>query len=799
MIYDRQITISAAPSRWAEQWPAQRLMYSEMLQRLAVPARGQETLAAYLRMQKKDQDQLKDVGGYVGGELAGAGGHRKKNAVKGRDLITLDMDAIPAGGTDDVLRRVASLGCAWAVYSTRKHEPGRPRLRILLPLHRTVTADEYEPIARKMAELICIDWCDPTTFQAVRLMYWPSCCSDGQYVYMYEDKPFVDADAVLAMYANWHDVTSWPQVPGAAKLRQSLADKQEDPTTKPGIVGAFCRQYNIFQAMDAFIPGAYEPVDNSDGRYTYTGGSTTGGAVIYEDGKFLYSHHATDPASGQLVNAFDLVRLHKFADLDDQAKEGTPVVKLPSYERMREFAAADAGVALSLNQERYDQAMADFALPADATDANWMLKLKLSSTGKPEKCSANVMVLLNNDPALHGRLKKDTFADRVYGVAPLPWGQRENEAGLFSWEESDDAGLRIHVERVLGFRSRDIIEDAFRDHVTRNSFNPVQDYLRGLAWDGVPRLDRLFIDYLGAADTEYTKAVTRKAFTAAVARAMDPGIKYDFMTILTGTQGIGKSTLLRKMGKSWFSDSIKSFEGKEASELVQGVWLVEIGELEAFNKSDISRIKQFLSQAEDIYRAAYGRVVEWHKRRCVFFGTSNNREYLRDRTGNRRFWPVDVDAQTPTKSVFRDLDGEIDQLWAEAVDRWQLGELLYLTGKAAKDAEEAQEEHRERSSREGMVLDYLERRVPEAWGSWDLQRRLGWLFGGPGAADENLEERTKICAVEVWCECLKGDVKNMKYADATEINSIIAAAPGWYPLNTKFGYAGRQRGFIRVP
>ena len=195
---------------------------------------------------------------------------------------------------------------------------------------------------------------------------------------------------------------------------------------------------------------------------------------------------------------------------------------------------------------------------------------------------------------------------------------------------------------MLGFRSKDIITDAFSDHVAKHSYNPVTDYFGSLTWDGRPRLDALLIDYLGAADTPYVRAATRKAFTAAVARAMEPGCKYDTMLILTGAQGLGKSTLLFKMGRHWFSDSIKTFEGKEASELVQGVLIVEIGELEAFSKSDISRIKQFLSQREDIFRAAYGRVVEWHKRRCVFFGTSNNGEYLRDKTGNRRFWPVDA-------------------------------------------------------------------------------------------------------------------------------------------------------------
>jgi predicted P-loop ATPase len=337
------------------------------------------------------------------------------------------------------------------------------------------------------------------------------------------------------------------------------------------------------------------------------------------------------------------------------------------------------------------------------------------------------------------------------------------------------------------------------DHVARHAYNPVVDYLNSLDWDDEPRLDTLFIDYLGAADTPYTRAVTRKAFTAAVARAMEPGVKYDFMPIPTGTQGIGKSTLLQKMGRQWFSDSLKTFDGKEASELVQGVWIVEVAEMEAMTKSTISRVKQFLSQREDIYRPAYGRVVEWHPRRCVFFGTSNDREYLRDRTGNRRFWPVDTNTVKPLKSVFTDLDEDtVDQLWAEAVMRWQLGEPLYLTGDVEKAADMEAEDHRERGSREGVIADYVEKQVPADWPKWDLQQRLMWLGGGCQGGGE-LVDRDRICALEVWCECLKGDIKHMKYGDAAEINSVIEATPNWKRTKNaaRFGYAGVQKGFFR--
>lgn len=794
MTNDRQITLSSAGSRKATRWTAQTLTLSELYTKLSTPVRGTEPLAEYLRLSKPKQDDLKDVGGFVAGTLRG--GRRKADAVTGRDVLTLDLDRVPAYGTDDVLARVDALGCGYAVYSTRKHSPAAPRLRVLLPLDRTVTADEYEPIARKAAELIGIDLCDPSTFEASRLMYWPSCSADSEYIYRTADKPLLSADGMLATYSNWQDIAEWPQVPGTQDIHVRLAAKQGDPLAKPGIVGAFCRVYDIYTAIDKWLPGVYEPTDLPD-RYTFAGGSTTGGAVLYDNGKYLYSHHATDPCSGRLVNAFDLVRLHLFADRDDDAKPDTPTNKLPSYTAVCELATADPDIAAVLAKERYEVATSEFSgIGVDNSDepANWMLRLKTSAEGRIAKTADNLLIILENDPLLRGRVAYDAFACRGVSLGPLPWDPSPRRR---PWTDNDDSGARWYLERVYGLTGKDKVADALGLCGHAHAFDEVHDYLSLVSWDGVPRLDTLLIDYLGAEDNAYVRAVTRKAFTAAVARVMAPGCKFDTMTILTGPQGIGKSTLLKLMGRGWFSDSIKTFEGKEASELVQGVWLVEIGELEAFNKSEIGRIKQFLSQCEDIFRAAYGRHVGWYPRRCVFFGTSNNGEYLRDKTGNRRFWPVDLASQPPTKDVFHALEDEVDLLWAEAVVRWRLGEPLYLSGDLTKIAYEEQENHRERSPREGLIREFVERDVPDDWLRWPLEQRRMYWADSVSLDEIDIAPRERVCALEVWCEALNGDPKHMKYADAVEINAAIASIEGWKRLKktARFGYCGAQKGF----
>lgn len=284
MVNDRQITITTGSSRRAVQWTPQLMRLSEFYERLGLPARSEETLAEYLNLPKGQQDEMKDVGGFVAGTLNGP--RRKANAVTGRDLITLDLDNIPAGGTDDVLRRLEALNCGYCVYSTRKHMPAAPRLRVLLPLSRTCSADEYEPCARRMADLIGMELADQTTFEACRLMYWPSCSSDSQYVFHYTDREMLSVDWLLSTYEDWHDITSWPALPGAAALARPAA-KQGDPLTKSGVVGAFCRVYDIEAAMQEFLPNVYTPVDSMPGRFTFLGGSTTGGAVLYDNGKFL--------------------------------------------------------------------------------------------------------------------------------------------------------------------------------------------------------------------------------------------------------------------------------------------------------------------------------------------------------------------------------------------------------------------------------------------------------------------------------------------------------------------------------
>ena len=231
--HERTITISVGASRKATQWSPATMTVGEFYERFRNPLWGTENLTDYLAMKKAQQDELKDVGGFVGGTLSGP--RRKAANVTGRDVVTLDFDNIPPYAAGKVLAAADALGCSYCIYSTRKHREEAPRLRVMFVSDRTMTVEEHEAAARRLAEQIGISWADPTTFEAPRLMYWPSCSQDGDYIFKAKDAPLFRVDKVLESYTDWHDTTSWPQVPGAVSYQKLAAKQGETRKASPAL------------------------------------------------------------------------------------------------------------------------------------------------------------------------------------------------------------------------------------------------------------------------------------------------------------------------------------------------------------------------------------------------------------------------------------------------------------------------------------------------------------------------------------------------------------------------------------
>lgn len=791
--HDGAVTIAVGKSRKETAWKNKEQFWSELVNRLSRTNRTGETFAEYRKLPKPQQDQIKDVGGFVGGTLKG--GRRKTEAVSWRQLVTLDGDFI-TGDFWGAVEMFFDFACA--LYSTHSHHPDKPRLRLVIPLSRPVTPDEYQAVARRIAADFGMDMFDDTTYQPHRLMYWPSTSSDGEFVFKVQDAPWIDPDQVLARYEDWRDPSFWPESSRAQTERKKSADRQGDPLAKPGIVGAFCRTYSITQALEHFLHDVYEPC--GDGRYTFLGGSTSGGLILYDGDTFAFSHHGTDPISGKLVNAFDLVRLHKFGLRDDEAVDGTPTVRLPSYLAMQELAVADDVVRQTLGEERLASATEEFGdLPEDEVDHKWLRKLKVhSKTGAILPTAPNMIIILHNDPRLKDKIALNEFSYRPVVRGDLPWRKMATSE---NWRDSDDSCLRNYLEKVYQITGPGKVNDALLEVMARNRFHPIREYLLALIWDELPRIDRMLIDYLGADDTPYVRLVTRKMLVAAVARVFVPGIKFDHVLVMVGPQGIGKSYIIKLLGQQWHSDSIVTVSGKEAYEQLQGAWLIEMAELSATRKAEAEAVKHFISKQEDSYRVAYGRQISVFPRQCVFIGTTNDATFLKDKTGNRRFWPVGVGGDK-IKSLFIDMTSEeVNQIWAEAVSAWQEGESLYLGPEMEAEALRMQDRHTEESEKAGLIMEYLDRRLPVDWEQKDIGDRRDFIHGDDfGGEHEGSTERTRVCALEIWVELFNGDPKQLSMIQAREINDILRRIPGWKTYGSKLRFGrlyGVQKAYVK--
>lgn len=793
--------IATCKNRRQKQYYNQDVSWSAFKKKLKETVRTDETVEEYKRLSKDKQADVKDVGGFVGGYLKG--GLRNNQSVVCRSLITLDADYASEDFLDD-LELLFEHECV--VYSTHKHASSQRKYRVIIPMVREVSPEEYEFLARIEAKSIGIDQFDDTTYQPARMMFWPSTSKDGEYVYLDVQGTRLDPDKVLADHPDWKDISTWPRSSRETEVHRKKVDKQEDPLVKDGWIGAFCRAYTIQEAIETFLSDEYVPTDNPN-RWTYAKGSTAGGLVIYED-KFAYSNHATDPSGQMLCNAYDLVRLHKWPgvekseELMNEMLQKDELTRKQLAEDKRAELEAEFGDVFDEYQNESKQTSKQGEMRQNGTkqdkdveSANWLEKLEVDKKGNFKQTTDNIVQVLSNDPKLKDSIGGvDQFAQKPVKFGDLPWEKFHPSDS--TWTDTDDACLRYYLEKKYQIVAKGKTDDAVSFIHKKNTFNPVKDYLSSLEWDGVPRLDTLFSDYLGAEDNEYTRAVARKAFTAAVARIYRPGCKMDYMPVLVGQQGIGKSHMLSIMGGEWFSDSITTISGKEGYEALHGSWIIEWSELSAARKADIEHLKQFISKRDDRYRKAYERRVTDNPRQCVFFGTTNDNEFLRDYTGNRRFWPIGTDKAKAKKVVFEDLPKERDQVWAEAVVRFKEGEPLYLTGAALEGAEAMQAEHTYRSVREDMVRDYLERKLPEDWKDKEIYSRIQWL-GDP--SNEGTIERTKVCLLEIWCEVLEGNKNRFTNQDQRELKAIMDHI-GWPRAKNslRFGMQyGKQRAYVR--
>ena len=788
-----KIDICIGSSRKDKIWKHEEISLDNFIKRISTTIRTSETMEEYNKLPKAKQDDIKDVGGFILGKLKD--NKRRRENVLSRSAITLDMDY----GSENIVGELKnSLTYRTLIYSTHKHRKSKPRLRLIIPLDRSVSPDEYSAISRMVASEIDMELFDDSTYEASRLMYWPSTSCDGDFVFEDIKKDILKADDVLGKYENWRDTKTWPTSSRQKIVFKNNLKKQADPLTKEGLIGGFCRTYSISDVMENFLSHVYKESEVS-GRYDYIPASSSAGVVVYDD-KFAYSHHATDPASEKLLNAFDLVRIHNFSHLDKfEDLENTPNYKLPSFKAMEDFVLQDEKVKQLLSKERQELAKMEFEVVEEEDNMLWQNLLDLDKKGNVKSTLSNMAIIIRNDVNFKN-IVYNQFKSSIDAIGKLPW--KQIKAG---WSDADMACAKLYFERVYKIWSPIKFKDALLAVTSSERiYHPIKEYFKTLKWDGVERLDTLLVDYLGAKDSEYVRAVTRKTLCAAVTRIYKPGTKFDSILVLCGPQGIGKSTLFSKLGKEWYSDSLSicDMKDKTAAEKLQGYWLLELGELAGIKKVDVEIIKSFISRTDDKFRKAYGVNVESNPRSNIIVGTTNSEGgFLRDITGNRRFWPVMVSGNSTLKPW--DLK-EVDQIWAEALYRYEEGEELYLKGDVSKMAKIAQQEAMESDDREGIILEYLETPLPTNWQNMTLYERRVYLGDKNSIESKGVVKRDKLCIMEIWCECFFRERQDLKRTDSYEIEGILNRIGGWERITTnksgktRFEIYGPQRAFVRI-
>ena len=778
----RNLPIAYGNSRQAKTWVNKTTSFTDLKERLKVPIRTSESAEEYAKMTKADRDNAKDHGGFVFGSLIG--GRRTKNSVAVRSGVCLDGDRI----TQDFLDSFED-ACPYAaaLYTTHSHTAEKPRVRVAIPAARDMTPEEFVAVSRFVAQEMGIDQFDECSYLPNQLMYYPSAPANGVFVYKETspDKEWLDPDKLLAAHPEWTDPMRLPTSSRESKANTAAHKKVQDPMEKKGVVGLFNRAFFPIQiALQKFLPDVYEPTDN-DNRWHLIESSSMPGVEVIED-KFVYSHHAKDPAYLKLCNAFDIVRIHKFPDMDDAE----------SYKAMRDFASGLDEVKLLAASERAAEAGDDFA---DTDDGDWMARLEYEPrTMTLKNTLRNIKLIMENDPNLKG-IVFNQLADGMEIKGAVPWKHPAKY-----WRDQDDAQLISYVDDHYGTFSQRNYDIAVTKVTDDRSYHPIREMFASLPpWDGIRRAETVLIDYLGAADNAYVRAVTRKALCAAYKRVHQPGIKFDYITVLNGSQGIGKSTLIAKLGMEWFSDSLSlsDMNDKTAAEKLQGYWIHEIGEMAGMKKADLEKVKAFVSRQDDKYRASFGRRVTPHLRQCIFFGTTNSENgYLRDITGNRRFWNVKVTGNG--KYAPWDLTEEIiQQIWAEVKELAIAGEDLFLPPDLEEYAKGEQREAMEMDEREGLVREYLSMLLPANWNEMDVFDRRSYVRDTlDPTRPVGTVPRQYVSNMEIWCECFGKNKEDLRPTDSYAIASIMERINGWERVKDRMllPIYGRQRVYRKV-
>ena len=752
---DQPLDFTTAPRRDSKTWKREFITWTELQEMVKTPA------------------GRKEAGNYLLGLLNGT--QRKKTTIASRSAIALDVDHAP----DDFIDRLRTLlPSAFIAHTTYSSTIKGPRWRVIIPLSRDLLPDEYTHVVEWLMDLLGRDFFDPGSAEAERYMFRPAARTKADYQYVLEDGDQLDVDQALE---NFEEDLSTKESPKPNRSKR-------DPYSIDGVVGAFNRAYSISDAIEAFeLPYTWD----GEHRWHLVGARAVSGLSEIGDG-LVFSHHVSDPAWGKACSAFDLVRMHKFGELDDGTSPQTPVNRLPSHEAMLELASTDERVVRELIGNEFASELDDIADGVEEKD--WRTRLALhSKTGVVLDKIKNWDLIVKHDTAFAGlAFNEITFSIEIQ--RDMPW--RTVHYGGPNFTAADRAELGHYMERQYGLRpAMQMLDGIILARAYRNRFHPIKDYLDGLEWDGVPRLEECLP---GVVPTDYTRMVARKCLTAAVARAYEPGCKWDHTLVLQGTQSIGKTFWIDKMARGYMVP-LGRIDNKDTLLALHRSWIALADEGYSLRKADNDVMKEFLTRTEDVFRIPYEKETNVHKRGFVIWSTTNDETFLRNEQGNRRYLPV----QCTEKVDFSLLtDYYIDQVWAEAKHHYKAGERLFLDEEETEVSTEQQEKFTEEDVTTGVIVEYLETLVPEDWEQMSPESRQTWRQDqADGLVPPGTERIDQVCSVQLWVEAFGRRLGDQHRADLLQLTGAMKRLPGWrvLPGRQRVTHYGPQMVFERIP
>lgn len=747
--------------------------------------RTKETVLEYQNGSKEFRDKAKDKGAFIMGESVE--NKREKKSISNRNMITLDLDYCPSnileilqGKLDD-----KTLNFRFFVYSTHSHTKEHPRLRMIIPLNRNVEVEEYEPIALRIVGKIGLEYFDATTTQANRIMYFPSVSIDGDYICeMFGDDEWFDLepDALLDEYFDYKNIDEWQRphyIEGKKRERIEKGTVNDSTKTKYRIVNSFNIEYSITEAIDTFLIEEYKKERND--RYTYTNGESRMGLNILNP-QYAYSFHGTDPAQGRLLNAFDIVRIHKFGKHD---QENEQVVydnynKSTSFQEMSDWIKRELPNVMAHDpkiQEQKEMVEDKLEEMGVVVSTDWLDLLIRDGRGEIKKTSYNIAKIIEHDSNFKDTFFYDTIKQQIcFDKAPF-WDKDVKKGDGI--RDLDFAYIRNYLAQPPYLLSgKDAVEDAILVEAYKRKVNYPKHFLSRLPeWDGIPRVEKTFITLFGVKESEFIKEASKKWFTALVARIMKPGAKFDYVIALLGSVGIGKSTFGKSLIAPFWDGKMENIESyeyffsdkeldlrneRDTIDAIRGVCVLELAEFDKFlTKYDKATLKSFITKTKDRFIERYGKRTIDVPRSFVMLATSNESKPIKNAEDERRFMPFYCTLPKHKALVFDNKlwNKEIrDQTLAEAIHYYHEG--YAYSAPFAPHMQRQWEQLIDKASLEndyyGIVKDYVEHKFAGSFlkMSFNDMKQYWQNKDNDFNSGEFKMERKQFSVKEIYCVAL---------------------------------------------